>query len=134
MGAASVPPSSVTTQAGQVFPGQRLLDPHFQLAAGQAALVGERLQLGQLHLALAQRDGDAALLALEQLQALDDHQRAVQLPDLGSQSGGADLAELAAQQLHRAALCCHLQRLSRRVVPQRQRDCKYRIVKSPSAA
>ncbi len=84
--------------------------------------MGQRLQLAQLDLGFAQGGRDAALLTLKQILVLHDDQRAIQVSHFGSHPRRSDLTELARERLHRAALRCHLQRLGRRVVPERQRN------------
>ena len=109
-------------EARQVFPSKYFLDSILETAARDATLLAQPLELAQFHLGFDECCGNSALLPQQQLLALDHNQCTVQLADLGSHARGPDLAELARQRLHLAALRRHLQRFLRRLVPQRQRD------------
>src|SRR5271157_1429333 len=109
-------------EARQMLPGQCLLASLSEAAAGDAARLGQSLELAQLHLGLAQGHGDAALLSRQQFFTLYHDERAVQLSNRGSHPGRAYVLELAGKRLHRSPTRRHLQCRFRGGVPQRQRD------------
>jgi hypothetical protein len=67
-----------------MFACECLLDTLLHLGARDAARLNQTLELAQFLLRLAQRHRDAALLPLQHLLTLHDHQRAIQLPDRGA--------------------------------------------------
>src|ERR1043165_1060409 len=109
-------------EARQVFAPESLLDAVFEALAVTPPGRGESLPLRELARRLAECRRDAALLALEQLLALNDHQRPIEFAHRSAQSRCADLRELPGELLHPATACCEQERGLAGAVAQRQRD------------
>src|SRR5690348_9416482 len=75
-----------------------------QLLASKAPVGGKLLQLRQLRLCLAHGSRNASLLSREQLLALDDDERPLQIAHLRTQPCGAHGGKLALELLHGATL------------------------------
>src|SRR6186713_304057 len=91
-------------EARQMFTPQGLLDAVFEALAVNSPGRDEPLQLRELCRRLAECRRDAALLAFEQLLALNDHQGPIELSHRRSQARCADLRAVSGELLHPAAL------------------------------